>query len=1114
MKKFTLIKSLFLLAVFSIISATTGTVKAEEFVKITSLNELTTGRYVITNNASASKLKYFAMTTETTGAFFKHSAVTIANNTITTTENIWNVTLESDGKISITTPEGGFLTDKGTVRNVYLTTENNTTTTKWTPSITSGFVTLKANGNYYLQYNSVSPRFTTYASGQQDLLFFKEKTLNPNEVGIPEFTPQAGTYYNPQTITLTSATTGATIYYTTDGTDPSAANGTQYTAPIVLNASGLYTIRAIAIKDGLASEITSAEYTLDLPTPGVEFYTYNFVNEPKFPTGGNTATTLSADYTLNNVTWNLYAVAKKTTNIYSKNDSEDKGWHFGSGTNPADTLQFSTSAFTDRVQRISINACGGNAGQKLTVTVGGKPFGEPASLTTSSADYKFIGDATGEIVITFVNNADKAVYLMSFDIKTDATPLPPTFDTPADVDYNKDINVKINAEAGITYRYTLDGSTPTATTGTEYDATTGIAIAKNTTTPVVLTAVAIRNYNGTDLVSDAATATYTFADFNDVYLAGDMNSWADDADYLLDYNSTTQHYTITKALSAGTYKFKLKIGGSWNTQWGFVNIDGATSTWGYEEDTDQNTGEKNGNILITLPVDGEISIDLNSVDGKISLNTNLLYFGNINYDIVRVAGFSVLCGSEWDANDANNNLTLNAETGKYTLTLEKQYLKTTDELKYKWLLASSTDANALRWQDGEDNIITNVTADGLYDVTFTFDKYEMACTLTAVEGVTPVTDFATFIASDPVVNNNYYFVIPVTVTYKGGKNIYLTDGTTAYYMYDNDDLWKDLVKQNTVINGMIATYSVYKNACQLKPVSYKSLTTAEVTPADIEIQDMSSADIHRYVRLTNVQFAADATLAYNSTLNITDDDNLALQLYNKFVLTDAVKAGNRYDIVGIVGVYNSVLQIQPSEIIARPTIVLTPASGETATVANGTIDLGTVNYNTAKEVHRFVNLDMRSDADPQEALRLAFPKDNAFAAVITAADVNLTPDATEFTGAIALDFLLNGTFASTTGTPFYLVGATSGEIYYEGMLQWTSNDATAADAVVIDGIDIITDGSALVITSDHATTARIYNATGALVATTAIDATTNTITLATGIYFINIDGKTTRAIIR
>jgi len=62
--------------------------------------------------------------------------------------------------------------------------------------------------------------------------------------GSPTFNPGAGTYSAAQSILISSTTTGATIYYTTNGTAPTAASGV-YANPITVSASE--TIEAMAV---------------------------------------------------------------------------------------------------------------------------------------------------------------------------------------------------------------------------------------------------------------------------------------------------------------------------------------------------------------------------------------------------------------------------------------------------------------------------------------------------------------------------------------------------------------------------------------------------------------------------------------------------------------------------------------------------------------------------------------------------------------------------------------------------------------------------------------------------------------------------------------------------
>ncbi len=81
-----------------------------------------------------------------------------------------------------------------------------------------------------------------------------------SQVAAPSFSPAGGTYTGTQTVTITTASPGATIYYTTNGTTPTTAS-TRYTGPVTVSAS--QTLQAIAVASGyFDSNITSASYVI------------------------------------------------------------------------------------------------------------------------------------------------------------------------------------------------------------------------------------------------------------------------------------------------------------------------------------------------------------------------------------------------------------------------------------------------------------------------------------------------------------------------------------------------------------------------------------------------------------------------------------------------------------------------------------------------------------------------------------------------------------------------------------------------------------------------------------------------------------------------------------
>jgi hypothetical protein len=82
-------------------------------------------------------------------------------------------------------------------------------------------------------------------------------------VTAPAFSPVGGTYTTTQSVTITSATSGATIRYTTNGTTPTTTTGTVYSGPVAINSTT--TLKAIAYKTGMTtSAVTSAAYTINL----------------------------------------------------------------------------------------------------------------------------------------------------------------------------------------------------------------------------------------------------------------------------------------------------------------------------------------------------------------------------------------------------------------------------------------------------------------------------------------------------------------------------------------------------------------------------------------------------------------------------------------------------------------------------------------------------------------------------------------------------------------------------------------------------------------------------------------------------------------------------------
>ena len=81
----------------------------------------------------------------------------------------------------------------------------------------------------------------------------------------PTFSVAAGTYNSAQTVTISSTTPGSTIYYTTNGDEPttSSSHGTEGEASASVTVSSSLTLKAIAYKGGMTtSDVSDAAYVI------------------------------------------------------------------------------------------------------------------------------------------------------------------------------------------------------------------------------------------------------------------------------------------------------------------------------------------------------------------------------------------------------------------------------------------------------------------------------------------------------------------------------------------------------------------------------------------------------------------------------------------------------------------------------------------------------------------------------------------------------------------------------------------------------------------------------------------------------------------------------------
>lgn len=152
-----------------------------------------------------------------------------------------------------------------TDNNSYIRTYNNETVrTEYRSTTTAG---TSQSGSYLgteytLSIPTISPATTSLYNGESQL-FTGGATVTTIAVTVPEpvitINPQAGT------ATIACANSSATVYYTTDGSEPSSSNGNVYTPAGISGLSMMQKVKAIAILAGWNnSPVVSA--TVSIPS--------------------------------------------------------------------------------------------------------------------------------------------------------------------------------------------------------------------------------------------------------------------------------------------------------------------------------------------------------------------------------------------------------------------------------------------------------------------------------------------------------------------------------------------------------------------------------------------------------------------------------------------------------------------------------------------------------------------------------------------------------------------------------------------------------------------------------------------------------------------------------
>ncbi|MHB9129917.1 MAG: chitobiase/beta-hexosaminidase C-terminal domain-containing protein [Armatimonadota bacterium] len=332
-------------------------------------------------------------------------------------------------------------------------------------------------------------------------------TMYLNKVATPTIGLASGVYTGAQLVTISCATSGATIRYTTDGTDPTGAS-TLYTGPTTINAGCTTTLKARAFLNGYAdSEAVSATYTLG---EVVNYFTTSY-------TGNRNDFTGNLGYaftpTTNIQIWALgRAVSGSMTQshavkIWRESDHSVVASVTVTPSSPTDSLGYKYISFSAPITLSS--------GVAYRIT----------SYESSGGDYWLDGTVSNHSSVATITGSVYAsgdVYPGSFSAGTNTAYVPPTFYTEKVItptftpdggdQYVSGLQVSIScASSGTTtIRYTTDGTDPTGSS-TLY---AGPVTIINTTT------LKARAFKSGAADSNVAATTYTIGAMTNFFTTG------------------------------------------------------------------------------------------------------------------------------------------------------------------------------------------------------------------------------------------------------------------------------------------------------------------------------------------------------------------------------------------------------------------------------------------------------------------------------------------------------------------------------------------------------------------------------------------------------------------
>lgn len=483
------------------VATATFTKKMEgDYVLVTSLDDLDeASSYII-----GVKDNNTAMSNESVTKYLKQTDASIASGVLVPTDNVLTFTLikgteKNDGKWAFKAEnyKGSelYLSHNGTDKDCklgdsedYLQVEINGTD--------NNAKILNSNDSYIFGYSTQDFRFYQSSTTAYPVQLYR---LGSKVLQKPVITLSEDKVYVGEKVTVTIDKKNAEkVYYTTDGTTPSATNGSEYSVPfeVTAEAEGTITVQAIGISGETASSVTAATITVNVkePIPDGSWVLVEKASELE----------VGARYV---IAYNGYAVSNAAiaSNKLQSTPATVTGGKLGF-TDDMMVFTLGNGNAEGKYTLKSNNYNNSTADSYLSFATSGTGVNMTAEPSDLLINYKTAGSSdvaiqkeSGDSMIKG-SNATPVVFgyyaqtsgyhnvQLYKEVDTRVACAAPTVTiTPSEVIEGENATVSISGiESGATVRYTTDGTLPTATRGTVYAGKfTLSALAANTTVKAI-----------------------------------------------------------------------------------------------------------------------------------------------------------------------------------------------------------------------------------------------------------------------------------------------------------------------------------------------------------------------------------------------------------------------------------------------------------------------------------------------------------------------------------------------------------------------------------------------------------------------------------------------------